>query len=88
MSKVGKSVRNGARKNSFVSDRRRINCCGADKKTVKVEELVLCCVWQGVGKSLVWKCTEKSWFWSIDIAGRTSSSSQVMDPLKWISGRI
>ncbi|GIX81077.1 hypothetical protein CDAR_590711 [Caerostris darwini] len=33
----GKSARNGARKNAFVSDRRRINCCVADKKTVKVK---------------------------------------------------
>ncbi|GIY18679.1 hypothetical protein CDAR_27901 [Caerostris darwini] len=41
----GKSVRNGARKNTFVSDRRRINCCGADKKTVKVKNsfCVGCC---------------------------------------------
>ncbi|GIY13965.1 hypothetical protein CDAR_604761 [Caerostris darwini] len=33
----GKSARNEARKNAFFTDRRRINCCIADKKTVKVK---------------------------------------------------
>ncbi|GIX94510.1 hypothetical protein CDAR_54971 [Caerostris darwini] len=48
----GKSVRNGARKNTFVSDRRRINCCGADKKSVKVKNSF--CVGCGKGWAKGW----------------------------------
>ncbi|GIY92508.1 hypothetical protein CEXT_584361 [Caerostris extrusa] len=52
MTKSGKNVRNGARKNTFVSDRRRINCCGADKKAVKVKNSFCGRCGKGVGKGV------------------------------------
>ncbi|GIY97624.1 hypothetical protein CEXT_179641 [Caerostris extrusa] len=57
----GKSVRNGAQKHTFVSDRRRKNCCGANKKNRESEELVLCGWDQGWAKGWMMVSPGGSW---------------------------